>query len=101
MVILICILILIICILSYAIWNLLRKNEKQEDVLAEYLTYISNVSKTIEYSAKRLQQIDEKGAFKSDDEIGWFFEQVLSLQAQLNNFRIHNLVINEQDGKEK
>lgn len=84
-------------VLGFTTWNLLRKNEKQEDVLVNYLTYMDNLSKIIEHSANRLQKIDEKGTFKSDDEIGWFFQEVLTIQSRLNSFRI----INTENGTEK
>jgi hypothetical protein len=29
---------------------------------------------------KRLEQIDEKGTFQGDDEIGWFFNEIKILQ---------------------
>jgi hypothetical protein len=67
---------LLVCVLSYTTFNLLRKNEKQEDVLATYLNYMDMLSKQVEYMDTRLNQIDSKGIFKSDDEIGWFFDQV-------------------------
>ena len=81
-------------VLGFTTWNLLRKNERQEDVLASYLSYMDSLSKIIDHSARRLNKIDEKGTFKSDDEIGWFFEQVLNIQSRLNNFRL----INTEDG---
>ena len=84
-------------VLGFTTWNLLRKNERQEDVLASYLSYMDSLSKIIEHSATRLNKIDEKGTFKSDDEIGWFFEQVLKIQSRLNNFRL----INTEDGTAK
>ena len=74
--------------LSFVSWNLLRKNEKQEDVLAQYLQYMDNLSKQIEYMDEKLNKIDAKGTFKSDDEIGWFFDQIKVLQKQLNNFKL-------------
>ena len=81
-------------VLGFTTWNLLHKNERQEDVLASYLSYMDSLSKIIDHSARRLNKIDEKGTFKSDDEIGWFFEQVLNIQSRLNNFRL----INTEDG---
>lgn len=86
--ILIIILIVLVGVLTYTTYNLLRKNEKQEDILAQYLTYLDQLSKIIEHSDSRLQKIDAKGAFKSDDEIGWFFEQIKVIQERLNNFKI-------------
>ena len=66
----------------------MRKNEKQEDVLAQYLDYLDSFSKIIEHSNNRLQKIDAKGSFRSDDEIGWFFQEVLAIQKRLNNFKL-------------
>lgn len=90
MTILITILIITILVLSYTTINLLRKNEKQEDVLVEYLHYLDQLSKIIEHSDARLKKIDEKEVFKSDDEIGWFFEEIKVIQERLNNFKIIN-----------
>jgi hypothetical protein len=88
MVILITLLIIAVITLGYTTYNLLRKNEKQEDVLAAYLLYMDNLSKIIEHSSERLKKIDTKGTFESDDEIGWFFEQIKVIQERLNNFKL-------------
>jgi hypothetical protein len=86
--ILITLLIIAVITLGYTTYNLLRKNEKQEDVLAAYLLYMDNLSKIIEVSDERLKKIDSKGTFQSDDEIGWFFEQIKVIQERLNNFKL-------------
>jgi hypothetical protein len=88
MVALVVILSLVVCVLGYTTFNLLRKNEKQEDVLTAYLLYMDNLSKIIEHSDQQLEKIDSKGTFKSDDEIGWFFEQIKVIQSRLNNFKL-------------
>ncbi len=36
----------------------------------------------------KLKEIDQKGAFYADDEIGWFFEEVKKIQEALNEFRM-------------
>jgi hypothetical protein len=86
--IIIAFLVTVIGVLSYTTYNLLRKNEKQEDVLASYLLYMDQLSKIIEHSDERLKKIDDKGTFQSDDEIGWFFEQIKVIQTRLNNFKL-------------
>ena len=78
----------LVVILGFTTFNLLRKNEKQEDILAEYLTYLDQLSRTIEASDKKLKEIDEKGTFKSDDEVGYFFKSVQSIQSILNDFKV-------------
>jgi hypothetical protein len=76
---------------GYTTYNLMRKNEKQEDIMVSYMDYLSKLDQAIEESDKRLQQIDERGLFKSDDEIGWFFDQVQKIQIILNEFRVTKL----------
>jgi hypothetical protein len=91
MIVFIVILILMVVILGYTTINLLKKNEKQEDILVGYMTYLNKISDIIEVSNKKLNEIDVKGSFKSDDEVGFFFQQILSIQTILNSFTIKNI----------
>ena len=77
--------------LGFTTFNLLRKNEKQEDILTSYMEYLNQVSKTIEFSDEKMKKIDSQGIFKSDDEIGFMYEQIKELQKILSNFRIDKL----------
>jgi hypothetical protein len=93
-----CILIALILILSYTTINLLRKNEKLEDevenqskILSGYMSYLNKMADIIEHSDRRLKEVDSKGSFKSDDEVGFFFEQISSIQEILNKFNIKNI----------
>jgi hypothetical protein len=80
-----------VVVLGYTTFNLLRKNEKQEDILTGYMVYLNKVSKIIDESDRKLKEIDHRGSFKADDEIGFFFESVKSIQTILNSFNIKNL----------
>jgi hypothetical protein len=80
-----------VVVLGYTTFNLLRKNEKQEDILASYLTYLNKISDIIEMSDKKIHEIDVKGSFESDDEIGFFFTNIKMIQDVLNQFKIKNL----------
>jgi len=75
-------------VLLYTTLNLLRKNEKQEDILASYLEYLDKLSRVIEVSDARLKEVDAKGTFESDDEVGFFFEEISRLQEILNDFKL-------------
>ena len=81
----------LVVVLGFTTINLLRKNEKQEDILAGYMSYLDQLSRIIEVSDEKLKKIDERGIFKSDDEIGFMFEQIKELQRILSNFRIDKL----------
>ena len=67
---------ILVVVLGYTTINLLRKNEKTEDIIIRQSEFIEEFSKQIDIADNRLKQIDEKGFFKSDDEIGWFFSQI-------------------------
>ena len=81
----------LVVVLGFTTFNLLRKNEKQEDILTGYMEYLDQISKTIEFSDEKIKKIDSQGIFKSDDEIGFMYEQIKELQRILSNFRIDKL----------
>ncbi len=65
----------------FIIRNLIVKNERLED-------FISKQSEAINACDKRLKEIDDKGIFYSDDEIGWFFKEIQKIQEALNEFTL-------------
>ena len=78
----------LLLVAGFVIWNLLRKVEKQEDILQGYLTYLSSLDTIIKTSSKKLEEIDSKGMFSSDDDIGWYFKQIKSIQEILDEFKL-------------
>ena len=78
---------LLFVILGYTTFNLLRKNEKAEDIIVSQNTFIKEFSLQIEASQKRLNEIDEKEIFRGDDEIGWFFDEVKQIQNNISRFK--------------
>ena len=81
----------LVVILGFTTFNLLKKNEKQEDILMGYMSYLNKVSDIIEMSDKKLKEVDARESFKSDDEVGFFFESIKQIQSILNQFNIRNL----------
>ena len=55
--------------LSYAVYNLLVKQEQLEDWVEDYIAKINEVNTNI-------RKIDYKGYFEVDDEVGQVFEQL-------------------------
>ena len=86
---LIIILILIIGGCGYVIFNLLKKVETLEEKYEEFQIYINSLSKIIGDSNVKLKELDEKGTFKGDDEIGWFFKSILYIQEVLNQYNLN------------
>jgi len=65
----------------FIIRNLIKKNETLED-------FITKQSEAIQACDIRLKQLDNKGSFYADDEIGWFFKEVQKIQEALNEFTL-------------
>jgi hypothetical protein len=83
-----CVLAILVVILGFTTYNLLKKNEKQEDIVAGYLAYLDRLSRTIEISDKKLRELDRGGVFEKDDEVGVIFQSILKIQEILNEFNL-------------
>ena len=83
------ILAILVIILGYFTWNLMRKVEKYEDVAQFQQNYIENLSNVIRESSKKIKEIDANGTFESDDEVGYFFGMLKEVQSILDEFNLN------------
>ena len=65
----------------FIIRNLIKQTERLED-------FITKQSEAIQACDIRLKQLDHKGSFYADDEIGFFFKEVQKIQEALNEFTL-------------
>ena len=63
----------------YSSWNLLKKQELTEDWLVALENRLSNI-------IDEVKEIDDKGMFEADDEVGTIFSQINSMIITLNDF---------------
>ena len=84
----VCILATLAVVLGFTTFNLMKKNEKAEDIVVSYLEYLDKLSRTIEISNKKLKELDRGGVFEKDDEVGVIFQSILKIQEILNEFNI-------------
>ena len=66
-----------------------------------YENIILNISNTVESIKLQLKVIDDKGTFESDDEVGFFFQEVKQLGEDLDNLFETEVEENEKETKEK
>ena len=88
--ILISVLSITVIILGFTTFNLLKKNEKAEDMIVGYSDYLDKLSRIIEFSDEKIKKLDQRQMFSSDDEIGFFFKQIKAIQGILNEFKVKN-----------
>lgn len=78
-------LVLVIITLGFTTWNLLKKNEKLEDISLEQQSLINKLTSSVVKIDETITALDTSGAFENDDEIGTFFEQIKSMRDTLMN----------------
>ena len=72
------ILTIIIITLSVTLYYALRRINQYEDILIDF----QNI---IKFASEKLKIVDSKGHYESDDETGFFFEEIKKLQELLND----------------
>ena len=95
MIYIIAILSLSVVVLGFTTFNLLRKVEryedelnKRQDAIISYQEYINGLGSTVEFMNKRIDEIDSRGTFKSDDEVGFFFDRLKLLNDMLKPYNV-------------
>jgi len=69
-----------------AIFLLVRRNNALEKAVNEQQQYVDAISIIISDSDAKLRELDVMGAFKADDEVGTFFQNLAEIQELLNQF---------------
>ena len=72
--------------LGYTTWNLLRKNEAQEDAIEEQEIIISQVAEKIDSSMSKMKELDRIGSFEADDDTGFVFKNIYEIISQLEEY---------------
>ena len=88
MIYLVIILSLLVVVLGYTTFNLLKKNERAEDMISYYEGYMKEIDEQIKFIEKRTKEIDSRGTFESDDEVGFFFQRLKLLVELLATYKI-------------
>ena len=75
----------------------LRRINTYEDLLVE-------ISDKTDFINNQLKEIDHKGTFEADDEVGFFFQELKELNSILNNLftqEVDDATIKEEEKKEE
>ena len=78
---------------STLVYFSLRRINQYEDLLVQFQSII-------EFSTTKMKQVDAKGHYESDDETGFFFQQLKELQELLNGI-FENKKTEENSGDKK
>ena len=53
--------------------------------ITQYENIITEIDNVIDFITKKVNELDDKGAFRADDEIGFFWEAITDMSNTLNN----------------
>lgn len=77
------ILIILLGVAGYSIYNLLRRNEVLEDLVNEQATRLADIRSNVLDIEAKIISLDIKGSFEADDEVGFFFQEIKGLSKEL------------------
>jgi hypothetical protein len=77
----------VVTLVGFVAYNNLKKLERQEDIIRRQQQQLQDIYAVIAESDRLIVEIDKRGTFSSDDEIGFFFQTVKGIQQTLNEFR--------------
>jgi hypothetical protein len=84
--ILINVILIIVGVIGYVIWNLMKKVEKLESMIDVQEKYITDFYELVKQSEVKIKEIDSKQLFQSDDEVGFFFNNLKTIQEALSDY---------------
>jgi hypothetical protein len=70
-------------LIGILIYILVRKNIKLTKFVEAQQTRINNIENVLITGMERINELDEKGTFRSDDELGEFWEELKLIYKQL------------------
>lgn len=82
----------------YVIYNLYRKYDSLEKVSQENFDFIVSIRSRVLSQQSYLKQLDRRGAFESDDEVGYFFKELKKI---INDIAFYLEIENEQTEEER
>jgi len=77
---------IVIGVVGWVIWNLLKKAEKLEEMINIQEKYILEFYDLIKQSEIKIKEIDSQQLFQSDDEVGFFFKNLKDIQEALSDY---------------
>jgi hypothetical protein len=92
MIVIITILVIYAIVAGFVIANMIRREERLEEYYANNIDSMEQrlikTKETVESVVERLQEVDIRGSFEADDEVGFAFKEIKLLNEELLQFII-------------
>jgi hypothetical protein len=75
------VIIIILCVIIFIMGYMLRLSIKRLEDMERFILQLANI---IDFATIKMKQVDSLGHYESDDETGFFFDQLKQMQLLLN-----------------
>jgi len=87
------IMVVLVAMLGYAVFNLLRKVELYETMIERFYTNTINILRTV-------RELDDRQMFEKDDEVGTLFQQLIGTIGELRGVVYEEVYDNTQESSQ-
>jgi len=84
------VLVILLIIGSFAIYNLIIKNRKLIEANIEYDDWFGIFNNRIRETMEMINEVDHSGVFEADDDVGHSFQSIKEIINDLNDLVIHD-----------
>lgn len=73
-------------ILFFNIWlirSLIIKNKRYKEIVRKQSEYLLTIYESVNLAEQKIIEIDSQGIFQGDDEVGFYFQLIKSIQKQI------------------
>lgn len=86
--------VLLLGVVLYVVYNLLKRVEKCEDIIQEQDNILTGLREVVRYSSDKLKEHDTNGHYSSDDDLGNYFKTLLEVDKVITEYI--GLISNEE-----
>lgn len=97
MIVVVLFLVLLLIAAGYVIYNLYAKYSRLESIAMENQEFILAIRNRVMSQRSYLKQLDRRGSFESDDEVGYFFKELKKIINDISLYLEDDVQIEEED----
>ena len=76
---------------GFIIYRKVIQVNRAQQIIEQYENWIENFALTVGAIDEELDRIDAEGTFRSDDEVGFFYQSIYSILKRLSDYGIREL----------
>lgn len=75
----------VVIVCAFVIYNLLMKQESLEELVTSREQFITMMNNQLEYAITKIEEIDNMGIYRHNEEIGTFFDEIVECSKSIKS----------------